>query len=131
MFKGSCLCRGVNYEVDAFTKAPTHCHCNMCQKISGAAFGTYGRVAPGGFRITTGQDLVREYAATEDYVRSFCSVCGSTLLFAPKNGDHVSVAMGTLDDDPGMKAQQHIFIESQAAWVEVDDDLPKVEGYGS
>jgi len=74
---------------------------------------------------------MRDYAATEDFVRSFCSVCGSTLLFAPKSGSHVSVAMGTLDDDPGMQAAQHIFIESKASWVEIADDLPKVEGYGT
>ncbi len=130
MIKGSCLCEGVAYEITRFAKPPTHCHCKMCQKISGSAFGTYGTPEKGGFKFTRGDDLVRSYAATEEFVRSFCSVCGSTLLFAPKNGDHVAVALGTLDDEAGIAPSKHIFIESKADWFDVVDDLPKVEGYG-
>lgn len=130
MIKGSCLCGGVGYEFTEFSQPPTHCHCNMCQKISGAAFGTYGRPAQDTFRVSRGASLIREYAASEDFVRSFCSECGSTLFFAPKNGDHISVSLGTVDGDPGIAPAKHIFIESKATWFDPDDDLPKIEGYG-
>ena len=40
MLKGSCLCGGIRYEIDAELKAVSNCHCGQCRKASGAAFGT-------------------------------------------------------------------------------------------
>ena len=33
--------------------------------------------------------------------------------------------MGTLDDDPGIRPQEHIFVGSKAPWYEIADDLPR------
>src|SRR5438094_3106371 len=39
------------------------------------------------------------------------------------------VPMGTLDDDPGMRPQAHIFVGSKAPWYEIQDELPQYEEY--
>ena len=36
-----------------------------------------------------------------------------------------SIPLGSLDDDPGRGADDHIFVESKAAWYEIGDGLPR------
>ncbi len=37
--------------------------------------------------------------------------------------------MGTLDDDPGIRPQVHIFVASQAPWYDIPDPLPQHAEY--
>lgn len=39
----------------------------------------------------------------------------------------VVIAMGALDADPGVRPQNHIFVDSKAPWFEITDDLPQYE----
>ena len=55
---GSCLCGQVRYEIRSEVKAVAHCHCRMCQKAHGAAFGSYGSVPLEDFEITRGREFV-------------------------------------------------------------------------
>ena len=38
------------------------------------------------------------------------------------------VPLGALDDDPGMKAADHIFVASKCEWHDITDDLPVFRG---
>jgi hypothetical protein len=45
------------------------------------------------------------------------------------DGDEVSIRLGSLDDDPGIRSQFHTFAGSRAPWDELPDDgLPRYEG---
>jgi hypothetical protein len=33
--------------------------------------------------------------------------------------------LGTLDDDPGIRPQMHIYVASKASWFTISDDLPQ------
>jgi len=33
--------------------------------------------------------------------------------------------LGTLDDDPGVKPEFHVFVGSKAPWHDITDDLPQ------
>jgi hypothetical protein len=35
------------------------------------------------------------------------------------------LALGTLDDDPGVRPSIHIFTGSKAPWFDITDDLPQ------
>ncbi len=37
----------------------------------------------------------------------------------------VEIALGILDDDPGIRVPHHIFVASKAPWFEITDDLPQ------
>ena len=37
------------------------------------------------------------------------------------------VPLGALDDDPGMKAADHIHVASKCEWHDITDDLPVFE----
>jgi hypothetical protein len=125
---GGCLCEAVRYEVRGDLLRAGSCHCSMCRKAHGAAFGTYAEVPEGGFRWTRGEDLVRVYASSPEGGRAFCSRCGSTLGAVEKD-ELRWLTLGTVDGDPGIRPQAHIFVASKAPWDEINDDLPRFDEY--
>ena len=126
MLRGSCLCGGVLYEVRGSVSRVTHCHCSMCRKAHGAAFGSYGRVERSDFVLLSGADNVASYQSSPGVIRTFCNRCGSTLQFiSDKRPSTFSLALGTLDDDPGVETSLHIFVGSKAPWFQITDDLPQ------
>ena len=98
----------------------------MCRKATGAAFGTYAEVKIENLKIVSGAEVVMRYRSSPGVERTFCARCGSTLQFvSEKNAGKVEVALGTLDDDPGLHVLRHIFVASKAPWFEITDDLPQ------
>ena len=82
--QGSCLCGSVRWEFSGQPLEATHCHCSMCRKAHGAAFGTYYNLPENAFRWTGAMDTVRTYRSSETIERPFCSTCGSALPFIDK-----------------------------------------------
>ncbi len=115
MIRGSCLCQGVKFEIHGKLGRSSHCHCSMCRKAHGAAFGSYAAAKAEQFRVVAGGTLIARYASSPGVTRTFCSRCGSTLQFlSATNPEIVDVALGTLDDDPGIRVERHIFVASKA-----------------
>ncbi len=103
MIEGACLCDQIQYAVDGDIDNVSHCHCSMCRRIHGAAFGTYAAVPRENFRWLAGSDLVKVYRSSETVTRTFCSNCGSTLqaLFEAEP-DVLYLALGTVHGDPNV-----------------------------
>jgi hypothetical protein len=128
MISGSCLCGGVRYAVNGEFSEALNCHCRMCQKMHGAAFGTYGEARRDEFQWTSGDHLVAVFASSEGVERRFCSACGSTLQFQfDLEPDLCYVSLGTVDGDPGVRPRGHIFVGSKAPWHALADDLPQYD----
>ncbi|HVL76723.1 MAG TPA: GFA family protein [Noviherbaspirillum sp.] len=129
MHQGSCLCGAIRYEITAPIKRITHCHCSMCRKAHGAAFGSYVTVAHGAFRFTEGQDMVAAYSSSPGVTRTFCKRCGSTLQWYSTihHPETVSIAAGTLDTSPPPPPQQHIYAAFKASWYRIEDAIPQAE----
>ena len=126
--KGSCLCGAVQYEVTGELKNIGHCYCSMCRKSHGAAFATYAGIDAEKFQWLTGEDMVTDYISSADGGRCFCQKCGST-IGAVENGKVTYITLGTVDGDPGVRPQGHIFVGSKAPWVEITDSLPQFDEY--
>lgn len=128
--QGSCLCGGVRYETTAPLQGASHCHCSMCRKAHGAAFGSYGSVRREHHRFVQGQALVRSYRSSPQVTRQFCSACGSPLLWHSEANqpDWVGVPLGTLDTPYDAPPQKHIHVASKAAWVVICDGYPQQAG---
>ena len=126
MIRGSCLCGSVRYEIRGPLGEASHCHCGMCRKAHGAAFGTYAGVNAQDFVLLAGAESIVRYESSPGIVRTFCRGCGSTLQFIVEaRPQRFSIALGTLDDDPLVRPACHIFVESKAPWYEIDDNLPR------
>lgn len=55
-----------------------------------------------------------------------CRECGSTFA-GTDNGQITTIMFGTVEGDPGLKPESHIFVGSKAQWSEINDDLPQFE----
>ena len=130
MIRGSCLCGSVRYEVRGPLGPATHCHCSMCRKAHGAAFGSYARVQRSEFVLLSGADDIATYQSSPEVTRTFCRRCGSTLQFIRATRPNTfSLALGTLDDDPGVRPSMHIHIESKVPWLDINDGIPQHVGH--
>lgn len=124
MFQGSCLCSAIKYRFDSMPEYTGHCHCSMCRKAHGAAFGTYAIIPKKSFRFTEGLDNVAEYRSSPEAVRTFCKTCGSTLQFIPDDGDHMGVTLGTVDSGPIPELNFQVWTRAKVEWCEIPANLP-------
>ena len=59
------------------------------------------------------------------YTAAFCRDCaGSLPKVAPERG-LVVIPAGSLDTDPPMRPQRHIFTGYKASWFDITDTLPQ------
>ena len=126
---GSCLCGAVRFEVTGPFLRAGHCHCSRCRKHSGALMGTQGRVRRVDFHLLAGEEALRVWRPPEGAVKVFCGGCGSSLFGGTwPEGEEVTIRLGSLDADPGIRPQFHTFVDSRAPWDEITDDLPRFPG---
>ena len=123
-FKGSCLCGSVRFSVDGFCEKAANCHCSMCRKFHGAAFGTL--VGVQGLSWLSGKDRLKEFVAPNGTIRTFCSNCGSSLGFRVKGEplENIELAISTFDVDIPVKIDAQIYTNYKANWCELQPDLP-------
>jgi hypothetical protein len=130
MLKGSCACGRVRYEIHGTLLGPvTYCHCWRCRKHSGSSFGTTAGVKASEFRIVAGNDLLSSWESSPGVHRYFAACCGSPIY--KSNGAAPGILgfrLGTLDDDPGRKADVHFMVGSKAPWMNIADGLPQESG---
>lgn len=115
--KGSCACGVVGYEVDAIDTPIGHCHCRTCRKTHAAAFATTAGVKREHFRWLKGQDALSAYESSPGKLRYFCSRCGSQLMAERPHLPMVIVRVATLDEDPGVLAEHHIWVSHDVPWL--------------
>lgn len=126
---GSCLCGAVRFAVELPTLFCAHCHCTMCRHSHGAGYVTWIGVEREQFRIAAGEDKLVRYPSSDHGTRSFCGVCGSSLLCeSTHHPERVDVVLANLDGEIDRKPQMHVFFSDRAPWVSVHDDLLKLGG---
>jgi len=121
---GGCLCGGVRFEVTEPLVSASYCHCTRCQRRTGTAASAQGRVAPGSLRVTSGEELIRAYDPGDGgFLKLFCSQCGSALWSrSPEDPEVMSVRLGILDSDPGIRPSYRQFVAYAAPWEPLPDD---------
>jgi len=127
MANGSCLCGVIKFSVNEASNM-THCHCSMCRKIHGALFATYYNATDLSYH--EGENAIEIYESSPGFMRSFCKHCGSPLPEQSQKDSSVYVPAGLMDDDPGIRAEAHIFTESKAQAYTITDELPQRTHYG-
>lgn len=125
--KGSCLCNGIQYEINGDITDVLNCHCSMCRKLHSSAFRTRGVVLTKDWHTIQGQELLKFYESSPGEHKGFCSKCGSQIYtkFDAKP-EVLGFAFGTLDTDPNIKPSRHIYVDNKAPWHDITDDLPQI-----
>ena len=124
MVSGGCLCGAVRYEVGEPFVSASYCHCTRCQRRTGTAAAASARVEPGSLRVVSGEELIRCWNPGDGgFLKCFCSACGGALWSRhPSDPDVLSVRLGTVDGDPGIRPSHRQFVAYAASWEEIPDD---------
>lgn len=129
--RGSCLCGDVTYVVGSEGVRCWNCHCGRCQRARSAAHASNLFTAVDELRFTRGEDRIDSYKVPEAvrFTQVFCRRCGSSMPRHDRARGLAIVPMGSLDDDPGIRPERHIFVGSKAPWYTITDALPQHEEY--
>lgn len=127
MVTGTCLCGAVAWDLAGPIDLINHCHCTMCRRVHGSAFGTFAHAHARDFRWRRGEPTIASYESSSGTFRRFCRVCGSSVPVV--EDDEVVIPAGGIDGDPGLKPSMHIFVGSKAPWYDITDDLPQFDAF--
>ncbi len=123
---GKCLCEAIHYEIDGELGPVYNCHCSKCRRWHGSAFRTRASVKRKDFKWVKGEEHLSKYSSSANSIRTFCSICGSTLAsFYLNNPDFIGLPLGGLEQNPGNKVIANIFVASKSPWYEICDGLPQ------
>ncbi len=128
--EGSCLCGEVGYEITGAPLRMMNCHCSRCRLGRAAAHATNVFYKFEQFRWVRGAPLVTEYKVHDArfHTVAFCSRCGAKVPRPSAERGIVAVPAGSLDTDPSMRAQAHIFVADKAPWFTVTGPVPQFPG---
>ena len=132
MYKGSCLCGKVHFEISGEIQNIIYCHCSQCRKAQGSAFATNGNIDTAGFKFISGENELTGYESSPGHTKYFCKNCGSPII--SKNDstpNKVRVRLGVIESDITERPIAHIFTTSKANWEEIEGALPQYETYES
>jgi len=124
VIKGSCLCNAVNYEIGSAPDAMNLCHCSMCRKATGSAYGVFAHIRLERFRWISDDDQVQRFQSSPGNFRAFCRKCGSNVPVVDAEEGYVVIPAGSFDDDPQTRPAVQIFSESKAPWHELAELPP-------
>ena len=126
---GSCLCRAIRFSVRPPSLFCAHCHCSICRRFHGAAFGTWFGVPHGQFSLEEGEANLVHFQSSDHGTRSFCGRCGSPLFFeSTRHPDRIEIALAAMHDPIDRHPEVHMHFDDRASWVAVNDDLPRFGG---
>jgi hypothetical protein len=131
MAKGSCLCGKVAYETAEIGSRITKCHCKLCQKLSGSAYGDYTTAPFDSFKWTSGEAFLKKFESSPGTFRAFCSVCGTHMPTAHPSMGIYFIQPGTLDSDEALVESAHMFLRSSASWHKRQQGLAEFPEYPS
>jgi hypothetical protein len=131
MLSGSCLCGRVQYQLNGEPTFLNHCHCTMCRKASGAAFGSFLHADGRKFKWTSGEDQIATYNSSPGNYRPFCKICGSRVPTLEDDGEHVIIPAGTLNQDPMVRPIVHFHVETKAPWYDIADSIEQCAKFPS
>lgn len=129
VLRGSCYCKAVRFECELPARFVAHCHCNNCRRAHGAGFVTWAGFVDGKYRITQGEESIGRYLTETGATRSFCSKCGTMMMYSsPRWPGEVHIAAGVLDDPLEQMPTVHVYADRAPAWSPILDDLPRRGG---
>jgi hypothetical protein len=120
---GRCQCGQITYELSGDLIATAVCHCDHCQRQSGAAFSVNlivheSQLAVSG-DLSTFEDRGEHGDAVYVY-RRFCGQCGTPIFSAlVEPAGILAVKAGTLDDKSGVRPTVEVWCDHKQPWVEL------------
>ncbi len=122
---GQCFCGKVQYKIELPIEGVVHCHCSICRRIHSAAFVTWVQVLPKNMHFLQGEDQLQKFQTSEATHRSFCSTCGTSLMWQNDFCPHISVSRASISSHFDIEPNGHYFYDTHVDWLKVGDQLPR------
>ena len=128
---GKCLCGAVALEIDFPAFWAWHDHGRASRLAHGAAYATYVGVWRKHFRVTKGaKEIARYEDESTNTARSFCSRCGTPVLYERKRSPHmVNVPRALFQTRTGREPRYHLNIAELQDWTYLGERLVPLKGY--
>ena len=124
VYTGGCLCGRIRYRATGNPMTPSHCHCELCRKSSGAPMVSWASFLTRDFSFVQG--IPARFDSSPIALRQFCRDCGTQLTFQfHRSPDSIDVTLGSLDDPGAIRPADHIWTKRQISWIQLSDDLPR------
>ncbi len=129
--QGRCLCGAVRFEIDVPAVWAWHDHTPASRKVHGAACATYVGSWKSRFRITQGEHGIATFHDnTTRTKRSFCSVCGTPLIYIRAHSPQmVNIPRALFETRTGREPLYHVGIEHRPDWAYGGERLGPLKGY--
>jgi hypothetical protein len=125
---GGCQCGAVRFRVDGALGRASVCHCRMCQKAFGSAFGPFVTAKRAEVVWTRGEP--RRFRSSNLVRRGFCADCGTPLTYELTDQE-IDLAIGAFDAPAPIKPEVQLSPEHALPWVQALGAVPKVTVAGS
>jgi hypothetical protein len=123
------MCGKVAYSSSTLPKDFTNCHCQICRKLSGAPFLTFGSFPTSSITWTSGPESMKTTKYSDIADRTHCTECGSPISMQYKcQPERISITAGTISEESVRgklpKVESHIFVAQveKAGWYDLPDD---------
>ncbi len=111
---GGCACGQVRLTLTGQPRRVGLCHCMTCRKSHGAAYNPFAVFERRQVRMT-GDTAAWE--SSPGYVRRFCPVCGSSVMFEDvTGGEEVEVSLGSLDEPRQFTPSYELWVKRRETW---------------
>jgi hypothetical protein len=129
--QGQCLCGAVRFEIGTPARWAWHDHSAASRRAHGAAYATYVGCWRSRFRVTKGQTKITRFQEkATGRTRSFCSRCGTPLLYErPHAPQMVNIPRALISGRTGREPRYHIAIAELQDWTYLGEPLVPLKGY--
>jgi hypothetical protein len=128
---GACLCDGVEVAINVPVFWAWHDHSASTRLAHGSAYATYVGCWKSKVRIVRGEDLLSRFADTErGHVRTFCSRCGSPVMFERgRSPKMVNLPRALFPGRTGRESKYHVAIDEMRDWAYLGAAVGPLKGY--
>lgn len=128
---GQCHCGAIAFEAEIDVRQAFICHCEDCQRFSGAPFRVRILVPPDRFALTRGMPCtyVKVAESGARRVMHFCDGCG-THVYGSAEGDGslpLSISGGTVRQKGSITPVAQAWCRSRLPWLSELDAIARME----
>jgi hypothetical protein len=128
---GACLCGAIELEIDFPAFWSWHDHSAASRRAHGAAYATFIGCWRKHARVTKGQRAITRFEDKEtESSRSFCSRCGTPLLYERKRSPHmINIPRALFATRTGREPRYHLSYDQLQDWTYLGKPLVPLKGY--
>ena len=126
VYKGSCFCGEVQFEVSGEPAGMGYCHCASCRHWSAGPVNAFTLWNPSALKISGGASSIGTYNKTATSYRKWCTKCGGHLFTDHPPMGLVDVYAAMI---PDLRFEAGVHVNYQETVLRIHDGMPKLQDF--